>query len=47
MYGVQIPRELKFMQMDWKSMGYKRVKIDGVWKWIPEKGKEDSENTKL
>jgi hypothetical protein len=45
--GVRVPREPRIMQMDWKSLGYKRVKINGMWKWVPEKlelGNKDEKN---
>jgi hypothetical protein len=32
------------MQMDWKSLGYERVYVDGKLQWVPEKLKADTKD---
>jgi len=36
-FGVQVPKEPRIMQMDWKSLGYERVYVDGKLKWVPQR----------
>ena len=36
-FGVQVPKEPKIMKMDWKSLGYERVYVDGKLKWVPQR----------
>jgi hypothetical protein len=44
MYGVPMPREPKIMKMDWKSLGYERIYVDGRVKWIPKEQYKAPEN---
>jgi hypothetical protein len=39
-----VPKEPKIMQMDWKSLGYERIYVDGKLRWVPEKSKEDTKD---
>jgi hypothetical protein len=39
-----VPREPRIMQMDWKSLGYERIYVDGKLRWVPEKLKEDTKD---
>jgi hypothetical protein len=34
-------REPKIMKMDWKSLGYERVYVDGKIRWVPQQVNKD------
>ena len=34
-------KEPRIMQMDWKSLGYERIYVDGRLRWVPQQLKED------
>ena len=39
-----MPREPKIMKMDWKSLGYERVYVDGKIRWVPQQNNKDRKN---
>lgn len=43
-YGAQVPKEPKILQMDWKALGYERMYVDGKIRWVPQTLKKDSED---
>jgi len=42
--GCGVPREPKIMQMDWKSLGYERVWVDGKIRWVPQQDNKASKD---
>jgi hypothetical protein len=43
-FGVEMPKEPRIMQMDWKALGYERVWVDGKIRWIPQQITKDSKD---
>jgi len=45
--GVLMPKEPKIMQMDWKSLGYEKVYVDGRIRWIPQEHHQEKKNKRM
>jgi hypothetical protein len=39
-----MPKEPKIFQMDWKALGYERVYIDGLLRWV-QKERENKDTS--